>query len=219
MIKDKKVMINLGCGFTGHNDWINVDWGVLSIINKFPVLKKVIFSLNIVPKNYNRTWPKNLRLINLRKRFPFSDNSIDYIYTAHFIEHLEKHEAIKLFKQCYRSLKPGGTIRILVPDLDIVSRQYIESDDKIRKVEILNNHFYGLIEKKDVAPTFYERMLLWFARGHKWLYNFEYMKRNLMLAGFEDQKIKRCQFQQGETPNIDFLDNYPDHTLYVEAKK
>ena len=69
MAKSKKLMINLGCGYTGHDDWINVDWGILALINKFPILKKVVFGLKLAPENYNREWPKNLRLINLRKRY------------------------------------------------------------------------------------------------------------------------------------------------------
>lgn len=219
MAKNKKLMLNLGCGYMGHKDWVNIDWGILGLINKYPVFKKVIFGLGLAPKNYDNQWPPNLRLVNLRKSFPFEDNSVDHIFTAHFIEHLEKYGAVWLFRHCYRALKPGGTLRVLVPDLDLVVKHYLEDKDSLRKVDVLNNHFWGVLPKEDVPPSLHRRVLLWFARGHSWLYNYAYMKKILMLGGFEAKKIKKCKFQQGKTPNIDFLDNHPDHTLYVEAVK
>lgn len=218
-MKNKKVMINLGCGYLGHKDWINVDWGILAIINSFPILKKLIFGLRLAPKSYGKKWPKNLRLVNLRKNFPFADNSVDFVFTAHFIEHLEKHEAIWLFSQCYRSLKKGGTIRVLVPDLDKAVKHYTENKNAIERVDVLNNHFWGVLKKEDAAPSLYVKFLSLFARGHNWLYNFEYMKKILALSGFSATKIKQTKFRKGKVPNLDVLDNHPDHSLFVEATK
>ena len=213
LIPNKKVMVNLGCGYIGHDDWINVDWGILGFINKYPVFKKIIFGLGLAPASYNRQWPKNLRLINLRKHFPFPDNSIDFIFTAHFVEHLEKHETVRLFRPCYRALEPGGTIRVVVPDLDVVVKQYLGNPNPIERVDILNNHFWGVLPKQDTPPSLHERILSLFARGHNWFYNFEYMKKILMLAGFDEARIIRCGFRQGQVPNLDSLDNHPDHSL------
>lgn len=217
--KKNLVMLNLGSGYIGHDDWINIDYGILSLINKLPVLKKIIFGLKLAPQAYNKKWPKNLRRINLRRSFPFSDDSVDFVFTAHFIEHLDKHETVNLFKEVYRSLKPGGTIRILVPDLDTVVKHYQDNDDPIERVDVLNNHFWGVLPKQDTPPSFHTRFLSLFARGHNWLYNYDYMKKILMLSGFKASKIKKCKFQKGKVPNIDFLDNHPDHSLIVEATK
>lgn len=215
---NQELKINLGCGYIGHPDWINVDYGILAFINKFPFLKKIVFALKLAPEVYNQTWPKNLRVIDLRKNFPFEDNSVSYIFTAHFFEHLQKFEGLRLLKSCYRSLNLGGVMRILVPDLDIVVRQYQESEDPLEKVEKINNHFWGF-KKISEPPTFHQRVLNFFTRGHQWLYNFEYLKKMLVAAGFDPAKIVRCQYQQGKVPDIDFLDNHPDHSLIVEATK
>jgi predicted SAM-dependent methyltransferase len=215
----KLTMINLGSGFIGHDDWINVDYGILALINKFPILKKIVFGLGIAPKTYDKPWPKNLRLINLRKSFPFADDTVDFIFTAHFIEHLDKHETVRLFKECYRSLKKGGTIRILVPDLDTVVEHYKKDKDSLHKVDVLNNHFWGVLPKHDTPPSIHTRILSFFARGHNWLYNYDYMKKILMLSGFNEKKIVKATYRKGKVPNIDFLDNHPDHSLIVEATK
>lgn len=213
-----ELKINLGCGYIGHPDWINVDYGVLAFINKFPFLKRLVFALKLAPLEYNIPWPENLRLIDLRKSFPFKEKTISYIFTAHFLEHLYKFEADKLFKKCYHGLKPGGMIRILVPDLDIVVRQYRESTDPIEKVEIINRHFWGFRMGME-SPSLYQKIMNFFIRGHRWLYNFDYLRQSLIKAGFEPGKIVRCGYQRGRVPNIDILDNFPDHSLFVEATK
>lgn len=214
-----KHMVNLGCGDIGHDDWVNIDCGILALVNKHPWLKKVIFSLRLAPASYQRPWPKNLYFVNLRKKFPLADSSLDYIYSSHFIEHIKTYEAIALFSQCYRALKPGAVMRITVPDLDLVTQQYLADPDPIHRAEVINDHFWGLLAHSNSAPSFHDKILAHFARGHQWLYNYEYFKKILVLAGFDDSKITKCAYRQGQVPNLDFLDRHADHTLYVEVTK
>ena len=51
--------------------------------------------------------------------FPFQDNSVDYIFQEHVIEHLNYHQGQFMLQECFRILKPGGRIRIATPDLQI----------------------------------------------------------------------------------------------------
>jgi predicted SAM-dependent methyltransferase len=50
---------------------------------------------------------------------PFDDNSINFIFSEHFFEHLFFDEALSLLTECYRILKPYGVIRTCVPDADL----------------------------------------------------------------------------------------------------
>lgn len=52
-------------------------------------------------------------------RLEFEDNTFDFIFSEHFLEHLFLDEAIELLKECYRILKPNGVVRIVVPDADL----------------------------------------------------------------------------------------------------
>jgi predicted SAM-dependent methyltransferase len=52
-------------------------------------------------------------------RLPFDDNSINFIFSEHFFEHLFFDEALSLLVECYRILKPDGVIRTCVPDADL----------------------------------------------------------------------------------------------------
>ena len=45
--------------------------------------------------------------------FPFSDNTFDYICSEHMIEHIGYEAGFFMLGECFRVLRPGGTIRIL----------------------------------------------------------------------------------------------------------
>ena len=52
---------------------------------------------------------------DLSKRLPFEDNSVDYIYASHIIEHFEKKEVFKIMEELHRICKPNAIIDIYVP--------------------------------------------------------------------------------------------------------
>jgi predicted SAM-dependent methyltransferase len=52
-------------------------------------------------------------------RLPFDDNSMSFIFSEHFFEHLFLDEAVSLFMECHRILQPCGVIRTCVPDADL----------------------------------------------------------------------------------------------------
>ncbi len=67
---------------------------------------------------------------DLRQGMPSSiiDNSIDFIYSSHFLEHVHDDEALKILKDCFNALKPGGKIRFCLPDFKKLITAYIEND-------------------------------------------------------------------------------------------
>jgi SAM-dependent methyltransferase len=52
------------------------------------------------------------------KKFPFEDNSFDYIFSEHMIEHVDHAQGNFMLSECFRVLNPQGKIRIATPDLD-----------------------------------------------------------------------------------------------------
>lgn len=63
------------------------------------------------------TWENYDREVDFTKPLPFDDNSVDYFFTNHAIEHINIRETYDLLKEMYRCLKPGGVARIQVPDI------------------------------------------------------------------------------------------------------
>ncbi|MFM7641450.1 MAG: class I SAM-dependent methyltransferase [Cyanobium sp.] len=54
---------------------------------------------------------------------PFPDSTVTSIYASHVLEHIPVQGLTALLRECYRSLKPGGSISICVPN----ARLYIEA--------------------------------------------------------------------------------------------
>ena len=95
----RPVMLNLGCGRNYHNDWINID-----IKSSGP----------------------NVIAHNLFKGIPYPDDSVDVVYHSHVLEHMPKKFAPVFMKECFRVLKKGGFIRVAVPDLEQIVREYLK---------------------------------------------------------------------------------------------
>jgi predicted SAM-dependent methyltransferase len=90
--------LNLGCGATFHKDWTNVDF--------------ISSGEGVIAHN-------------LLSGIPFKDNSFDVVYHSHVLEHFPKQAAHYFIKECYRVLKPGGVLRIAIPDLEQIVKNYL----------------------------------------------------------------------------------------------
>jgi len=92
--------LNLGCGRRRHADWTNCD---------------------LEPHG------PDVIACDLRRTLPFESASCDAVYAAHVLEHLAPAEAGRLAAEIHRVLKPGGIVRVVVPDLEGVARAYLAS--------------------------------------------------------------------------------------------
>jgi len=95
----KRTFLNLGCGNRYHADWINIDMRFRS------------------PDVINH---------DLTKGIPLEDNSCDVVYHSNLLEHLRRTDALPFLLECYRVLKPGGILRVGVPDLERICSLYLE---------------------------------------------------------------------------------------------
>lgn len=62
-------------------------------------------------------WENHDTDVDIRKPLPYPDNSVDFIFTEHVVEHLFQREAWDFFEECHRILKPGGVVRTTVPSI------------------------------------------------------------------------------------------------------
>ncbi len=91
-------MLNIGCGATFHSDWINVD-----VASSDPCV----------------------RALDICNGLPYASESIDFCYSSHVLEHLRRLDARNLLVDCRRVLKREGVIRLVVPDLESLVRDYL----------------------------------------------------------------------------------------------
>ena len=61
----------------------------------------------------------------------FEDNSVDEVYASHVLEHLGYQEELpRALGEIHRILKPGGSVRVSVPDHDVLSRLYLSPEKR-----------------------------------------------------------------------------------------
>jgi len=217
------IKLNLGSGPSGIENWLNFDWGILPLLSKLSMLRKIIISLKLLNKEYDIKWPK-IKLVDIRKRFPFNNSTVDYIYCSHVLEHFYPWETVKILGECKRVLKNNGRMRIVVPDIKKMTKKYLETRSHLSKNSEsrpgleLCRLWWGY--NKDQKPiNLIQKIKRLFIRDHQWNYDFAELSNILKEVGFS--KIKESDFLRGKFPDIDKLDlpHYQDHSLYIEIIK
>jgi SAM-dependent methyltransferase len=219
------IKLNIGSGPSSAKGWTNFDWGVLPLLSKFPFVRRVAIRVGILSPGYDIAWPK-IQLVDIRKHLPLADDSASHIYCSHVLEHLERWQALRLLNECRRILRPHGKIRIVVPDLEIICRDYLatrtRSDSNMKEVVRPGEAAARLIwgHPKDVTPR--STLDLWsrkFIRGHEWTYDDQEMKILLEEAGFAD--VVKSAFRSGDFPDLDplELESHAPHSLYMEGTR
>ncbi len=66
---------------------------------------------------------------------PLKDNSIEAIYFSHCLEHLWPHRYNYVLTSIYDLLVPGGVLRVVVPDMAIAMREYMDDELAINDPE------------------------------------------------------------------------------------
>jgi SAM-dependent methyltransferase len=73
---------------------------------------------------FRTAWSAEIFIHDLRRPFPWDSGSVDCIYSSHTLEHLTREEGLSVMRECCRVLRPGGIIRIVVPDLRAFVHRY-----------------------------------------------------------------------------------------------
>jgi len=93
-------LLNIGCGATFHAEWINLDAAPSS---------------------------PEVQAHDIATGLPFAEGRFEAVYASHVLEHFEPDAGLRLLRECRRVLRPGGIVRIVVPDLEAIVRAYLEA--------------------------------------------------------------------------------------------
>lgn len=136
-ISRERKLLNLGCGSRIHADWVNLDFRFPFPMNN-PLLIKLACSAGLISAG-KRDLLLNLSRsfigynLNKNKPLPFPADYFTAVYSSHLLEHLEYYKALKVISESFRVLQPGGIIRIALPDLEELAREYLEQYNKLKE--------------------------------------------------------------------------------------
>lgn len=93
-------------------------------------------------------------IVNVTKEFPFPRDFYDYIYAEQFIEHLTWLDGKAFLLNCYRCLKYGGILRLVLPDYRTIFQKYLDNDKEYFQIffDELNNGDYPYYSRVYAEP-------------------------------------------------------------------
>jgi len=109
-IADGRVNVHLGCGPIDDPEFINVD------------------AIGFGHVHY---------LATVHPLPMFKNDTVDLIYVSHCLEHLDIVDVPKALEEWCRVIKPGGTLRLAVPDFEAILRIYESSRRSIRSIQYI----------------------------------------------------------------------------------
>ncbi len=192
-----------------------------------------------------RSLSKNIRVHNLAKGIPFPDGSADYAYHSHVLEHIDRDIAPLFIRETFRVLKPGGILRIAVPDMERNCRNYLAHVDRCEKEgsAVIAQHdatLEPILEqavRREAGGTStqgslrrrIENLILGDARQrgetHQWMYdrfNLEHLLRTCGFAQIQRQEFNTSAISDWLAYGLDQDEKggeYKPGSLYIEATK
>lgn len=120
------------------------------------------------------------------------DDSVDLIYNCHVLEHFKRREVSKVLSEWKRVLKPGGILRISVPDFAALCEVY----QRYGKLELVIGALFG---RQDYLYNI-----------HYNVFDYPALARILEEVGFE--QVRRYDWRETEHADVDdFSQAYIPH--------
>ncbi len=107
-LKSQSPLANFGCGSTIHKGWDNFD--------------------------FKSTAP-GVRKVNLLRSLPFDGGIYEMVYTSHVLEHLPRDQIELVLSEFHRILRPAGILRVVVPDLESMAKEYLAQLDAVDRAD------------------------------------------------------------------------------------
>lgn len=218
------LLLHLGSGPHAEPGWINVDKSWMARVSRRPLAVRALRRLGVLDERQARTqWPRDIVRRDLTGSLPWSTDSTRAIYSSHMVEHLERTEARQFLEECARVLKPGGVLRLALPNLETLVAHYLRAKaaHQSTAADEFVDFLYLVSPNDDSAPLRRLAKLL-LHRPHKWMYDPESIALVLRDIGFVG--VQQCSFRAGACPNLETLetrldDLYDASSFYIEAFK
>ncbi len=142
---------------------------------------------------------------NVTRPLPFVEGCADVIFHEHILEHLSLEQGLSLLHECHRVLRPGGILRIGVPDAGAYALSYAGKGDLLSRVR----------PGRPTPLLALQEVFYW--DGHRVAYDAETLVYVCRAAGFAD--VEPRQFGQTHIEPSPDGEHRRLESLYVECAK
>jgi predicted SAM-dependent methyltransferase len=181
--------LQLGAGEHPRPDWLNTDL-----------------------HDYGRG--DELVYLDVRKPFPVPDESFDFVYSEHVIEHLTYAEGQHCLRETLRVLKPGGRTRVATPSLERLTALYDGGEIGERYVHWAVDTLEPEVQAALPGVVINNFFRSW---GHRFVYDPDTLRHALHEAGFveiEEAPLGELERHLADQPEFNQLE-----TFVLEAQR
>ena len=173
--------VQYGCGSHAPSGWKNFDASPTLRFERLPLIGR------LYTKNEQR-FPNDVEYGDIVKGIPLPKESCEAIYASHVLEHLSLSEFRVALVNTYRLLTNGSLFRLVVPDLEILARRYLESDEPAAASSFMEATSLGVSERQRGLRGL---ATIWLGNSsHLWMWDLKSIRQELSAVGFTD--IRRC---------------------------
>jgi SAM-dependent methyltransferase len=176
--------VQYGCGLSAPKEWVNYDSSPSLRLQRIPLLGQFI------PSGAFGRFPSNVKYGDIVRGLPIDDSTVDYLYCSHVLEHLSLSEFRVALQNSYRILRNGGVFRLVLPDLERLCRDYLESASADSAIKFMETTSLG-VESRSKGVMQILRSALGNST-HLWMWDFRSIQSELFNTGFRE--IRRAQF-------------------------
>jgi hypothetical protein len=161
-------------------------------------------------------YPKNIQYGDVIKGLPVPSQSAQAVYCSHVLEHMALEELRITLRNVFGYLRPGGTFRLVVPDLEQLIKTYVADPAAGASSRFMQDSYLG---EKNVTRGLKAMPTALFGRArHLWMWDYKGMTEELEAAGFTS--VRRAQFGDSGDPRFKSVESEGRWTncLGIECK-
>jgi SAM-dependent methyltransferase len=196
--------LQLGSFDHAPQGWLNTDITPHLLVARVPGLPWLLHRAGVLSDDRYASHRSGafraLRYLDLSRPFRFRDDTFEAVLATHVLEHLHPDVAERCLRETHRVLRPGGVLRVAVPDLDAMVADYDPADP--------DRFLWGIYQGRGADAKRSAR--------HWWHYNAGSLEALLREIGFRE--VERRGFREGRLPDVERVDTRPG-SLFVEAIK
>lgn len=197
-------VVNFGCGDSATPGCLNIDGSLTVLLARLPVPARLFGPRQDFVRAIRS---KGIKWCTAR-RLKLKAESIDGFYASHVLEHLSRRDAASLLTRVLLWLRPGGVLRLVLPDLRQAAGLYIKGDLKTDE----------FVERTGLAIDSRPWWSVIFGHScHRWMYDSERIVEMLAQIGYLNIEI--CSFGVSRLAPLGALDIQArrQESLYVEG--
>ena len=215
-----KIKLNLG---SGPGKIIDPTWQYFDASKRLLLLKSIPFIgfMKIKESKINeQKWDLNTQYKNINK-MSFTPETVDYIYSSHALEHIHLDDAKALLKKTYEWLKPGGIIRLALPDYDGIYQEFSHSrkSDPLTAYEKYSERLgsHPCSNPGCTLKVFFNGLVGKSLHTHKWHPHSDYIIALMKKLGFSIVQLQ--EHKVSLIPHIEVIETRIKDTFFVDAVK